>query len=74
MASRITIKLDLADALQVLDALESRAEAWTETLRFAQGEDVDSVVEEHKDAAEAEAILTHYRDIIRTIESQVKSN
>lgn len=80
MSRTVTVKLEVSDVLQVLDALESRAEAYERTAALIKGEykiseedafDSFFVPEECKDAAEAEEIARHFRDIYRTLESQI---
>lgn len=80
MSRVVTISLEAADVFQILDALESRAEAYEKTASLMKGEykiseedalDSFFVPEECRDAAEAEEIAKHFRDIFRTLESQI---
>jgi hypothetical protein len=66
------IELDELDPGQVLDGLETRATAWEKTAIYHRtGESPpDVVVEECRDAEEAEKIAAHYRSIIATIREQ----
>jgi len=80
MSRVVTISLESADVFQILDALDSRAEAYEKTASLMKGEyklseedalDDFFVPEECRDAAEAEEIAKHFRDIFRTLESQI---
>lgn len=66
------LRLDDTDVGQLLDGLEARAEAWTKTADYQRtGESPpDFIVEECKDANEANRIATHYRSIIAKIHKQ----
>jgi hypothetical protein len=81
MSRTVTLTLESIDILQILDALESRAEAYEKTsalfggrkARLKKGQDtIDSlfIPEECKDAYEANEIAKHFRDIIETINRQ----
>lgn len=81
MSRTVMLTLDSIDILQILDALQSRAEAYERTsalftgrrLRAKKGQDaLDDffVPEECKDAYEAKAIARHFRDIIESINRQ----
>ena len=63
------IELDELDLGQVLDGLEVRAAAWEKTAVYHRtGQSPpDMIVEECRDADEAEKIATHYRSIISKI-------
>lgn len=68
------ILLPMCDILQVLDSLESKVTTWENTVQYADGglvADEFAVVEEHKDAEDARAVLQHYRDLISKIQSQL---
>jgi hypothetical protein len=67
---KYTIELDELDLGQLLDGLESRAVAWEKTAEFHRKGEVDVIVEESRDAEEAEKIGAHYRSIIDKIEKQ----
>lgn len=81
MSRTVTLTLESIDLLQILDALESRAEAYEKTsalfsgkkVRHAEGQDaLDAffIPEECKDAYEAKEIAKHFRDIIAAINRQ----
>ena len=70
------LNLKTEDVFQILDALESRATAWESTedsLRGEASEDDFFIPEDCSDANEADAIATHFRDIIRTIEEKTQT-
>jgi hypothetical protein len=75
-AKQHTLVLDVADVLQVLDALDSRAEAWEFTYRSLTGtttaeDDAElRIAEECHRLDEAADIAQHFRDIIKTINAQ----
>jgi hypothetical protein len=66
------IELSQMDLGQLLDGLTIRAEAWEITARsYRTGEISDDIlVEECRDADEAEQIARHYRSIISNIRKQ----
>ncbi len=69
------ISLPKCDILQILDALEAKATAWEYTLQYAEGTlavDESVLVEEHRDADDARAVLHHYTDLISKIRSQLR--
>lgn len=81
MARMIKLTLESTDVCQILDALDSRAEAYEKTtalfsgkkIRLKKGQDkLDAffIPEECRDAAEAKEIAKHFRDIIETINHQ----
>lgn len=81
MSRTVTLTLESIDVLQILDALESRAEAYEKTsalfsgrkARLKKGQDaLDAffIPEECKDAHEAKEIARHFRDIIKAIDQQ----
>lgn len=72
MPKTIQIKLDENDLGQLLDGLETRAEAWEKTANYHRtGESPpDFIVEECNDAHEADGIANHYRSIIAKIRKQ----
>ena len=68
------ILLPMCDILQVLDSLDDKVAAWENTVQYAEGglvADKFAVIEEHKDAEEARAVLQHYRDLVSKIQSQL---
>ncbi len=72
-----TYKLTLCtvDIFQILDALNSRAASYQQTACVIAGEcetDELFLTEECRDAIEAEEIAQHHRDIVKTIENQIK--
>ena len=72
-----TLILENADIFQILDALNSRAEAWenTELVLLGKFESEDLFVpEECDDPAEAAKIAKHFRDIVSSIESQLNAS
>jgi hypothetical protein len=68
-----SLELELSDLQQILDALESRAAVWLNTLAYARGEEisVDLEVAEFKDVSEAAAVVDHYRELLGRIEKQI---
>ena len=70
------ISLDLTDVSQILDALETRADAWEFTQNVLNGDaeldDELRIPEECSDATEAKSIAEHFRDIISTIRKQIE--
>jgi hypothetical protein len=69
-----TIRIELSenDLGQLIDGLCARADSWEKTAHFHRtGESPDDIlVEECRDAEEAEQIAAHYRSIIETIRAQ----
>ncbi len=75
MAEEYTLSLEAADVFQILDALESRAGIWSNTVEHARGTlvaDGDTMIEAYRDEDEAVSILTHYQDIIKSINGQIE--
>ena len=64
------IELDDFDLGQALDGLESRASAWEKTAIYHRTGETDGLVEECRDAEEAEKIAAHYRSTIAKIRKQ----
>jgi hypothetical protein len=64
------IELDDFDLGQVLDGLEMRAAAWENTAKYHRTGESGVIVEEGRDAEEAEKISRHYRSIIVKIRKQ----
>lgn len=64
------IELDELDLGQVLDGLEARVAIWEKTAQFHRTGETDTLVEECRDAEEAEKIAAHYRSIIGKIQKQ----
>ena len=74
MGKILRIELNDIDLGQLLDGLETRAEAWEKTADYHRtGESpTDFIVEECNDAHEAYSIASHYRSIIAKIRKQRK--
>ena len=72
MRKTYRIELQELDLGQLLDGLEARAEAWEKTANYHRTgkSPADFIVEECKDAQEAEKISAHYRSIIGKIQKQ----
>jgi hypothetical protein len=66
------IKIDDHDLGQLLDGLETRADAWEKTAAYHRTghSPPDFIVEECNDANEAVRIASHYRSIIAKIRKQ----
>lgn len=66
------IELSDFDLGQVIDGLSIRAEAWEKTAEFYRtGEPPeDFIIEECRDADEAEKIAAHYRSIVWKLQEQ----
>jgi hypothetical protein len=67
-----SIKLSESELRQLIDGLCVRADAWEKTARYHRTGKVphDILVEECRDAGEAEQIAEDYRSIIATIRKQ----
>ncbi len=77
MAMRHTLKLCSTDIFQIIDALNSRAEAYQQTARVLSDEcEVNGkiVFEDCSDPFEVKAIAKHYRDIAESIENRISSD
>ena len=76
MAKTYSIQLDDIDLGQLLDGLESKAEAWEKTSDYLRtGESPEGeffVIEECSDPEEADAVAGHYRSIISKISGQME--
>ena len=73
MGKTVSITLDAADLLQIIDGLSDRADAWERTAAYLQGDDqADAlfIAEECSDSEEAAKIAHHYRDIVSKLEKQ----
>jgi len=68
------IKLNAIDLGQLLDGLETRAEAWEKTATYHRSgiSPSDFIIEESSGAEEAEQIAKHYRSIISKIVKQTE--
>lgn len=73
-----SLALASADVFQILDALDSRADAYEYTARHLTGtqdsDDEFRVPEACRDANEAAEIAKHFRDVGATIRSQIDGN
>jgi hypothetical protein len=71
-----TIKLDDFDLGQALDGLSTRAEAWEKTADYMRSGSMPRgeffLIEECRDAEEADQIAAHYRSIIDKVEKQME--
>ena len=75
MAKTYSIELDELDLGQLLDGLESRAEAWEKTAEFLRTDEMPDgksfLIEECSEPEEADEIAEHYRSIISEIRRQM---
>lgn len=75
MNRTVSITLETADLLQVVDAINERAEVWEKTTEFLLGELDTShdffIAEECSDSFEAAEIAQHFRNIASNIEAQL---
>lgn len=74
MGNILTIRLDANDVYQLLDGLRCRSESWHGTARYMNhgfSDRPDFIIEECRDAEEAQKIAAHYDRIIATIEAQI---
>jgi len=74
MATIYTLKLAAADVFQIIDALNSRADAYEQTACYLSGEYEENeniTIEECNGPFEAQEIARHFQDIIKTIEKQM---
>ncbi len=67
------LKLAAADVLQILDALDTRAECYEKTARYLDKGAMDEafIIEEVTDAEEARGIAQHFRDVAAEISKQI---
>lgn len=72
-----TLSLSSADVFQILDAVDSRAEAWEYTARQLAGttdpDDEFQIPEECHRPEEAVQVAQHFRDIGRAVRRQIES-
>lgn len=76
MLTNYHLKLNGADIMQILDALEIRKQTWEETLNYSNGDktiDFTDVIEDYSSNNEIESILQHYKSIINTIRIQIQN-
>lgn len=70
------IELDALDMGQLLDGLEIRTESWEQTADFFRTGQMPGteffMIEECRDAEEADGIARHYRSIIHKIRKQME--
>ncbi len=74
MAMTHTLKLCSTDIFQIIDALNSRADAYQQTACVLSDEckvNEKIVFEDCSDPFEAKEIAKHYRDIAESIENQI---
>ena len=70
-----SIELESSDWSQIMSAMEIRAESWENTAAYMSGEELDDptiIVEECRDANEANSIAAHYRALISSISQQLE--
>ncbi|MCH8027485.1 MAG: hypothetical protein IID63_05115 [candidate division Zixibacteria bacterium] len=65
-----TLTLEKVDILQIQDGLTFRADVWQRTVAYFNGDYVDGDIAECSDLHEAETILAHYQEIIKSINQQ----
>lgn len=77
MGKTFRIELGELDLGQLLDGLESRAEAWEKTAEYFRTEGMPDdeffLIEDCSGLDEAEEIASHYRSIISTIRRQMEN-
>jgi hypothetical protein len=74
MATIYTLKLSATDVFQIIDALNSRADAYQQTACYLSGDcevNENIMIEECNGPLEAQEIARHFQDIIKTIEKQM---
>ena len=74
MATIYSLKLSSADVFQIIDALNSRADSYQQTVCYLLGEcavNENIMAEECNDPFEAQEIARHFQYIIKTIEKQM---
>lgn len=73
MKHKYSIDLNWFDLQQILDALESRAAVWENTLAYARGEKTvaDLEIVEYRDDSEPIAVVGHYRQLMGHIAEQM---
>ena len=76
MPNLFQIQLNSRDLNQLLDRLAIRAEAWEKTAAYLRTEQMPEgelfIIEECRDAEEADQIAAHYRSIIQNIRQQME--
>jgi hypothetical protein len=74
-AKYYVLKLERSDIGQIIDALESRAEAYESTSQILRGHDEEAsfIIEEVNDHSEADKIAEYFRAIIAKIERQIEN-
>ncbi|MCW5827897.1 MAG: hypothetical protein KIT79_01150 [Deltaproteobacteria bacterium] len=72
---KIILEIDSLDLAQITSGLEARRDAWKRTLDYLRGIDPcdDFLIEECKDASEAEAIYKDYDRILSDLYHQETS-
>jgi hypothetical protein len=73
MTMELNIKLTRNEAGQLIDALESRCEAYRKTAEYFRGENdgCDFLIEDVTDEEEAENLYEMYRSLIEKIRGQL---
>ena len=75
MGKILTIRLDSEDLGQLLDGLRCRSKSWHGTAQYmdrGHSDRDDFIIEECRDAEEAQKIAAHYDRIIASIEAQIE--
>lgn len=67
LLNRVSISLSRNDWGQIIDGLEARRASWDVTVRHLEGESVNEVIEECRDAEEARAVVATYVRLIGEI-------
>lgn len=70
LTRQITFTIDSATYFLILDALDTKIEAWEQTAAYHEGEEVDALIEECDDADEAVSIAEDYRAVKIELERQ----
>ena len=77
MAKKYRFELDEHDVGQLLDSLEIRAESWRRTAEYMRTggmpEDELFIIEECRDAEEADGLASHYVSILESIQRQMEA-
>lgn len=77
MAKTYSIEMNELDLGQLLDGLESRAEAWENTAVFLRTDEIPDedffLIEECSEPEEADKVAEHYRSIISKIRKQMEA-
>ncbi|MGH6946888.1 MAG: hypothetical protein ACREDZ_06130 [Kiloniellales bacterium] len=68
----ISISLDRNDWGQIVEGLEARRASWEGTVRYLEGEEVDQLIEDCRDAEEARAVAATYDRLIGELCRQLR--